>query len=372
MAAPAPRIPPGLRVALVHDWLNGMRGGEKVLEQVCALFPDAHLHTLIYDDARVSPAIRAMDVRPLRWRGEALLRRRYREMLPLLPRLAGMLPTQGYDLVIATSHCVAKAAPAPRRGLFAAYIFSPMRYVWDQFPAYLGRGFASDLALSLLRRPLQRWDRGSNDHIDTLAADSAFIAAKIERYWDRVPRVIHPSVDLDRFAPDGKPPADYFLVVSALVPYKRVDRAIRAARIARQPLVVVGDGPDRERLEALAGPDTHFTGWVDDAELAEFYRRARALLYPGVEDFGITALESLASCRPVLGLARGGLLETAPAPQCGRHVPDPSARALAALIGSHDDSEYDPARLRAQAERFSHATFRGQFAAWIAEEARLL
>lgn len=357
-----------LRVALVHDWLNGMRGGEKVLEQFCILFPDAEIFTLIHEPSRLSPLLRSMRThRPSAWWAKPLAKH-YRKALPLLPRAIRTLPTEDFDLVIASSHCVAKAAPPPRDGVMAAYIHAPMRYVWDRFRDYLGGGHLQDLALRLARGPMQRWDAGSNGGIDTLAANSRYVAEQLRRWWGREARVIMPPVDLDRFRPSGVPPGDYFLVVSALVPYKRVDRAIRAAKLARVPLVVVGDGPERTRLEAMAGDNARFVGWAPDAELPALYSNARALLYPGVEDFGITALEAQACGRPVIALRAGGALETVKAPVTGAFFDEPSARALAELLASHRDGEYDSAAIRAHAEGFSPLAFRASVLEWLRED----
>lgn len=359
----------GKRIALVHDWIVSMRGGERVLEQMCLLFPDADVHTLCYEPERASDIIRNMEVHELKWFGADLLRQHHRKALPILPALIGRMPTRDYDVVISTSHCVAKATPGPRRGLNASYVFSPMRYVWDHFRDYLGQGDVSDTALRLVREPLRRWDANSNSGIDTIAADSDHIARKIRKFWHREARTIYPSVNLELFRPNGLPPEDFFLVVSALVPYKKVGRAVRAANQAGARLIVVGDGPERDRLELLAGDTVEFTGWLSDEEIADLYARCRAFLYPGVEDFGITALEAQASGRPVLAYARGGATETVDAPATGRFFDVPHAGALAELMRDHDDRDYDSAAIRRHAERFSPLAFRREVFEWIAEEA---
>lgn len=361
-----------LRVALVHDWLNGMRGGERVLEQVCALFPGADVYTLLYEPSRVSPAIRAMRVIESAFARLPGARRHYRALLPLMPAFVGSLPTRDYDLVISTSHCVAKAAPPPARGLHLSYVFSPMRYVWDHYGDYLTGKWWKDAPLRLLRAPLQRWDARSCANVDAFAADSRHIAAKIERFWGRAAEPIHPPVNLDLFRPSGEPPEDFFLVVSALVPYKKVERAIRAAEHARQRLIIVGTGPEEARLRALAGPFVEFAGHVPDSELAGFYQKARALLFPGTEDFGITALEAQACGRPVLAYGVGGVTETVVEGVTGRFFTDPPAKSLARLLKEHDDAAYDPTVIRAHAERFSPEHFRQAFRGWVEKESRFL
>ncbi len=365
-------LPPGLRVALVHDWLNGMRGGERVLEHFCHLFPKADLFTLLYDPARMSPTIRAMNVIESSFAKLPGARKNYRYYLALMPHFVGRFPTAGYDLVISTSHCVAKGAPPPERGVHLSYVFSPMRYVWDHFEDYLSGTWWKDAGLRFVRGPMQRWDVRSCDGVNSFAADSAHIASKIRRFWDRQARPILPPVDLETFTPSKRKPGGHFLVVSALVPYKKIDRAIEAAGIAGVPLIVVGDGPERERLEASAPSNVEFVGRVpDDHDLAEYYRDARALLYPGIEDFGITALEAQACGRPVLGLRGGGLMETVEEGVTGEFFDEPSAESLASVLANHSDDAYDSAAIRSHAEFFSEAHFRAELVDWINEETKL-
>ncbi|MBI5153909.1 glycosyltransferase [Candidatus Poribacteria bacterium] len=363
----------GRRVALVHDWLNGMRGGEKVLEQVCQMFPGAHVFTLFLERGRLSPALRRMNLIESAWTTRfPSLRRHYRKLLPLLPAMIGALPTAEYDLVISTSHCVAKGAPPPAEGIHLSYVFTPMRYVWDHFEDYLSGKPLQDTALRLARPRLQEWDRMTARRIDAIAADSWHIADKIERFWNRKSRVIHPPVDLDFFTPMATPPPDRapFLVVAALVPYKHVRRAIEAARIAEKPLVIVGDGPERTRLEAGARPNVQFRGWVSDTDLRDAYRQCAALLYPGIEDFGITSLEAQACGRPVLAFRGGGAVETVAEGITGAFFDSPDAESLARLLTAFDSQAYDSEGIRAHAESFSPPRFRREVASWALGEIR--
>ncbi len=357
-------------MALVHDWLNGMRGGERVLEHFCALFPKADLYTLIYERDKVSPAIRAMNVKELTFGRLPGAKKHYRNLLPLLPLAIREAPTAKYDLVISTSHCVAKGAFPPARGKHLSYVFSPMRYVWDHFRDYKSGKWWKDAALHLARAPLQRWDVRSCGRVDAFAADSAHIADKIRRFWKREATAILPSVELDRFTPDYQPSDDYFLIVAAMVAYKKVDRAIKAANLTGQRLVVVGKGPEEERLRALAGPTVEFAGHVSDAELPRYYQRARALLYPATEDYGITALESQACGRPVIAFAKGGAMETVVNGKTGTFFHEPSVKALAHAMQEHNDDAFDPHSIRAHAEGFSPARFRQSLREWIEGEMR--
>jgi len=371
------------RVALVHDWLNGMRGGEKVFEVLCELFPRATVFTLFYERERVSDPIRRMRVVESPLAKIPGARRHYRSLLPLFPWAVTQFPTSDFDLVISTSHCVAKAARPPRRGLHLCYCFTPMRYIWDQFDDYFpsdnGAGSWSDVALNshwrtalnsgllrmkraamrALRPRLQRWDRQTADRVDVFYADSRNIARKIRRYYGRRATVLYPPADTDFFTPGDTPPGDDapYLVVSALVPYKRIDRAIRAANQLERPLIVVGDGPERRRLQSLAGRAVTFRGWIDDEALREAYRGCRALLYPGEEDFGITAVEAQACGRPVIALARGGALETVVDGKTGLFFGDPTPEALAEAMRAFEQTAFQPLACRRQSERFARKRF---------------
>lgn len=369
-----------MRVALVHDWLTGMRGGEKVLEELCILFPEAPLYTLVHVPGSVSPTIEAREIvtSPLsRMPGIA---RHYRRFLPLFPRLIESLDLSGFDLVVSTSSCVAKGARADPGATHVSYVHSPMRYVWDRYDDYFGPGRAglvTRAAMSFFREPLRRWDRESAARVDRFLANSAFVARRIRTFYDRDAEVVPPPVDAERFQPTGDPVGEEWLVVSAFAPYKRIDVALEAARIAGVRLAVVGKGPEEARLRALAGPNVRFLGWTSDEELARLYSQCRGFLFPGVEDFGITPLEAMACGRPVVALAEGGALETVvggvwegdaqgvDGGATGLLVREQSPKAFARAIL---EVERDPERLRAadcraRALEFDRPTFRRRLAA---------
>ena len=369
-----------MRVALVHDWLTGMRGGERVLEDVCTLFPDAPLWTLVHVPGSVSPRIEARRIRTSPLSRVPGIARSYRRFLPLFPKLVEAFDLRGADLVVSTSSCVAKGAVAPQGAVHVSYVFSPMRYVWDRHDDYFGpgrAGVATRLAMRVFRKSLQDWDRRSAARVDRLLADSAFVAERIRRFWARSAEVLHPPVDTERFRPTGDAVSDEWLVVSALAPYKRVELAIRAAQAAGVRLRIVGSGPEEARLRAQAGPGVAFAGQLPDEELARAYSRARGLLFPGVEDFGIVPLEAMACGRPVLAYAEGGALETVrgarwsgdpggcEAGGTGLFVREQTAEAFARAIREFDR---DPARFeagacRTRAEEFARPRFRAQLAA---------
>ncbi|RPI23303.1 MAG: glycosyltransferase family 4 protein, partial [Acidobacteria bacterium] len=282
-----------MRVAIIHDWLITMRGGEKCLESFCTLFPGADLYTLIYAPDRVSSLIKSMNVRGSLLNELPAIERIYRYCLPLFPTMIESFDLRGYDLILSSSHCVAKGI-FPHRALHISYVYAPMRYVWDMHDAYFDRAAVlARVGMSVWRRYLQRWDVAASGRVDYFLATSRNIAAKIHTLYGRQAAVIYPPVDLEKFYVGGLQ-EPYYLIVSALVPYKRIDIAIRAFNEVRLPLKIVGEGPLRSRLERSAGPNIEFLGWVDDARLAGLYGSCQALVFPGEEDFGIVPLEAQA------------------------------------------------------------------------------
>jgi len=375
----------GLRVALVHDWLTGMRGGEKVLECLAELFPQARLFTLLKTE-RMSPTIEALETTCSPAQRLPRLNRLYRHYLPLYPWAIGRLDLRGFDLVISSSHCVAKAAKADREALHISYIHTPMRYVWDLYPLYFGPGRHPLIRAVMppIAAWLRSWDRQTCRRADHLVCNSRHVAERINRHWDREATVIHAPVDCSRF--HSGPAGDYYLVVSALAPYKGVGLAVRAANSRGFKLVVAGDGQDRERLEKMAGPTVEFLGRVDDRYLPELYANCRAFIFPGEEDFGITPLEAMASGKPVIALGRGGALDSVvpvnpppggPLPSDSQPGSPPTGvffyeETPEALIGAVESFEaepglFDPEKSRIRAERFDRAVFKQRFSHFAAE-----
>jgi glycosyltransferase involved in cell wall biosynthesis len=353
----------GPRVALVHDWLTGMRGGERCLEVFCELFPDAPLFTLLHVPGSVSPPIERRRIVTSFVQRLPAASTRYRQYLPLFPAAVRGLSLAGHDLVISLSHCVAKSVRVPAGALHLCYCFTPMRYVWDLEADYArDAGWFTRLALRPLAAALRRWDRHT-DGVDEFAAISRHIAERIRRVYGRPSEVLHPPVDLARFRV-AEATDDYYLVVSALVPYKRVDLAVAAAGRLGRRLLVVGTGPEETRLRALAGPTVSFLGWRPDAEVAELYARCRAVLFPSVEDYGIVPLEAAAAGRPTIALARGGALETmvgldGPGPPTAVFFAEPTVAALAAAMRTFENTagRFDPRALRTHAAQFDRPRF---------------
>ena len=242
-----------VRVALVHDWLTGMRGGEKILEVVCELYPDATLFTLLHNEGAMSPTIENMEIRTSFVQNLPLKEEHYRRYLPLFPRAIGSLDFSGYDLIISTSHCVAKGAKPDANALHICYCFTPMRYVWEQYHEYFGKGRADPVtraAMAMVAPALRKWDVRTSNRVHYFVADSENVAKRIERYYARAADVIHGPVDTSIFSIQEQQ-LDYYLVVSALVPYKRVDLAIETFNRMDRRLVIIGSGPEERKLKAM-------------------------------------------------------------------------------------------------------------------------
>jgi glycosyltransferase involved in cell wall biosynthesis len=360
----------GLRVAVVHDWLTGMRGGEKVLEAILDIAPQADLFTLFHFAGTVSPTIESRRIVVSGLQPAATSVSDYRRLLPLFPRAVAEWDFGGYDLVVSSSHCVAKGVETG--GVpHVCYCHTPMRYVWDRFDDYFppSRPLLR-LAASVTAGFLREWDVRTSRGVDRFVANSAFVKERIRHCYGAEADVVHPFVE-DQYLrePLEDTRGDYHLVVSALVPYKKIEVAIDAAAIAGRRLVVVGSGPHREALEARARGSAEFAGFVPDSELARLVGRARSLLYPGVEDFGITALEAMACGTPVVARREGGALDSVVDGRTGIFFDGEDARAMAAAMLACEARSWDREALRAHAAGFSRDRFVRQFGAIASEVA---
>ena len=302
-----------LRVALVHDWLTGMRGGEKCLEVFCEIFPQADLYTLFHFPGSVSGIIERHPIKTTWIQGLPFLSQKYRHYLPLFPLAMEGLSLKGYDLVLSSSHCVAKNVRPQPPARHLSYVFTPMRYIWEQYAIYFGRnstaGRLPRTAMAAIAPLLRKWDVYTCRRVDHFLADSDHVRQRIWNYYHREAEVVPVPVDTRLFdlAPQTQ---DYYLMVTALVPYKRVDLAVNAFNRMGRPLVIVGTGPQRAELEKRSGNRIQWVGWASPEQLKKFYRECRALIFPGEEDAGITPVEAQASGRPVVAFGKGGALET--------------------------------------------------------------
>lgn len=359
-----------VKVALVHDWLTGRRGGEKILEILAELYPDAPIFTLIHLRGSQHPALEERDIRTSFIQRMPFLKKRYRSYLPLFPLAAELFDLQEFDFIISSSHCVAKGIIPRPDALHVSYIHSPMRYAWNQYFAYFHPkklGILSRRLIPPIIHRLRIWDTVSSHRVDYFAANSRTVAQRIKKYYGRTAEVIFPPVDAEFFHPGGET-GDYFLIVSALVPYKRVDVAIEAFRGRPEQLRVIGQGPDFKRLRRDAPGNVRFLGAVSDDELRVLYQGARALLLPGEEDFGITVLESQACGVPVIAWARGGATETILPDRTGILYPDPGAEGLRGALDKFLTMTFNNQEIRAHAERFARPVFKTRVSAYLQEK----
>jgi glycosyltransferase involved in cell wall biosynthesis len=357
------------RVALVHDWLTGLRGGEKVLEVLAEIFPRAVIHTLLHIPGSQPEAIENLEIRTAFIQRLPFVRKKYRSYLPLFPLAVELFDLQEFDLVVSSSHCVAKGAIPRPDALHVSYVHSPVRYAWNQYAAYFSSARLSPFGrwtIPPVIHYLRLWDVASSARVDHFAANSANVARRIEKYYRRPAEVVHPPVDTEFFTPDenGRK-EDYDLIVSALVPYKRLDLAVAAYNKLGRKLVVVGTGPESRRLRKAARSNIVFVDRVDDVELRRLYREARAFLLPGEEDFGIAVLEAQACGTPVVALGRGGALETVVPGQTGLLFNEASVAGLLRVLDKFDGFAFNKAAARSNAMKFSRQVFKEKMSGFL-------
>jgi glycosyltransferase involved in cell wall biosynthesis len=352
-----------MRAAIVHYWLLGMRGGEALVEALCRILPSADIFTLFYDPAKVSETIRAHKVTPSYLNP---LRRYYRRLLPWMPSALESFDLRRYDLVISSESGPAKGVLVPSAARHICYCHTPMRYLWELYPAYLNDWNRSRIKRMVMRPvagKLRLWDYASSARVDRFIANSRNVQRRIWRTYRRESEVVYPPVAVETFF--HRPAEEYFLTVAELVAYKQLDYAVRLFARTGRKLRIVGDGPEYRNLKRQAGRTVEFCGRVSAAELPELYARSRALIVPGEEDFGIAIVEALASGKAVIGLARGGLLEIVPAerPYTKLTYHNATEEDLETTLAWFEANEHDisPRRLQARAKDFSEAHFRAKF-----------
>ena len=355
----------GLKVALVHDWLTGMRGGEKCLEVLCELFPEADLYTLLHQKGKLSQNIESRSIRTSFVQHLPFGLKKYRHYLPLFPLAIEQFDLSAYDLIVSSSHCVAKGVRRNNSTYHISYVHTPMRYVWDQFNTYFRQPRTSwpvRIGAELMRPYLQRWDRNTAKRVDTFLCNSNNIRKKILEYYGRESQVIYPPVDLSLFKP-GDTKADFYLMVGAFAPNKRVDLAVHAFNQLKLPLKISGSGQDEEYCRSIAGETIEFLGTLSNEKLLELYQQARALVFPGEDDFGITPLEAQACGTPVIAFAAGGVLETV-TDQTGLFFKEQKVEALvkAVEIMERKWEVFVPEKFQEQLSRFGRGHFKEQMA----------
>jgi glycosyltransferase involved in cell wall biosynthesis len=350
-----------VKVAFVHDWLVSWRGGEKVLDALISLYPDAPVYTLFYDQAAMPASITSRKV--IRPQLMQPVRRLRKLALPVLPNIIESFDFSGYDLVISTSSCVAKGIRTQGKTKHLCYLHSPMRYIWDQQEEYI-EGVAhipgAAWAIRAMTPRLRRWDVSSAQRVDRFVVNSTFVGERCRDFYNRGSVVIHPPIETDRFRPAAKPTAPgerYLLAAGALVSYKRFDLAVQAARLLGRKLTIAGSGPMESQLRKMAGPEVTFEIGPSDARFTELLTRADALLFPGVEDFGMVAVEAMAAGTPVIAFARGGARDFIEEGRTGMFFHEGSADSLADAVRRFDKSSFDTGTLNAYAQGYCGQNF---------------
>lgn len=362
----------GVRLALVHDWLNQMGGAENVLEELVDLFPGAPVYTSMYDPARMPDAYRGWDIRTTFMQRLPGYSSHHQAYLPVYPLAFGRMDLSGYDLVLSNKsgfcHGV-RTRNGSRKALHVCYCLTPTRFLWlyEQYREREQIGGLVNAGLQPLLALLRRWDWAAAQRVDHFVAISTAVQERIRAIYGRESVVIHPPVDTDRYTPDpAVPVGDYYLIVSRLIPYKRIDLAVAAFRhLPQEKLLIVGDGRDRAALQAAATPNVTFLGRQSAEKLRELMRGCRVFLFPGLEDFGIAPVEAMAAGRPVVAFGGGGALDTVLPGVTGEHFAEQSVESLLAVLQRFDPAAYDPAACRAQAERFGRDVFREKLVKFV-------
>jgi len=366
-----------MKIAIVHDWLTGMRGGEYCLEVFCELFPDATIFTLLHKKGSVSKRIEAMKIKTSFIQKLPCSLKRYRNYLPLFAKAIESFDLSRFDLVLSSSHCVAKGVRLPKEALHICYCHTPMRYAWLFFDEYFGNmSFFKKMLISRVTRNLKAWDIKSNETVDFFIANSDNVRDRIKRFYKRDADTIYPPVSTGVFELSQKSDG-FYLIISALVPYKRIDIAIRAFNENRKRLLVVGTGNCDKELRKIAKENIEFLGWASDEDLLKYYQRCKALIFPGEEDFGIVPLEAQACGKPVIAYAKGGALETIiPIDKSGSsnptgvffydHTPEALIEAVEYFEGNEE--KLNPSAIREHSLRFDREIFKEKIKKYIEDK----
>ena len=354
-----------MNIALVHEFLVTWGGSDLVARTFCEIFPGAPLYTALLDEKVMRPYFPGIDIRTSFLQKVPFALKKHRLAMPFFPLAFEGFDLSGYDVVLSSHHMSAKGVITPADTCHISFVHTPMRYAWDFYHEYMGEfGRFQRPLMRLLFHYLRMWDYASAARVDYFVANSHNVARRIMKHYRRESAVIHSPVEAHKFKATDSP-KDYYLVVSRLVPYKRVDIAVEAFSRIGEKLVVAGTGPELDRLKAMAGKNVEFAGFVPDEQLADLYSGCRAFLFPGYEDFGITPLEAQASGRPVIAYGAGGALETIEDGATGCFFPEQKADSLAEAVKNFDWGKCDQAAVRAHALKFDIEEFKKKILVFV-------
>jgi len=358
-----------MRVALVHDYLNQYGGAERVLEAFCQIFPKAPIYTLLYDQKRTGYAFKGRTIYTSFMQKVPLVKSHHRPFLMLMPLAIEQFDLSDYDLVLSDSASYAKGVITPPETLHICYCHTPIRYAWDDSQKYIDEfGYSNPIKkiIPFFMNYIRVWDEQAAQRVDKFIANSNFVAKRIEKYYQRQAQVINPPVKADLFYLADKPDK-YFLMVGRFLPYKRFDLTIKAFNQLGWPLKIIGHGPEMKKLQALAKSNIEFLGLVSDQKLKEYYAYCQALIFPQEEDFGITALEAMASGRPVIAFESGGALEIIQPGITGLFFKEQKAESLIETLTKFNPSDFNPKAIREIAMRFDQEEFKKKIKSFIDE-----
>ncbi|OGC87694.1 MAG: glycosyl transferase [candidate division Zixibacteria bacterium RBG_16_48_11] len=370
-----------MRIALVHDWLTGMRGGEKCLEALCQIYPQAEIYTLLHNPGSVSREIESKKIHNSFIQNLPWASKKYQYYLPLFPTAIEQFNLTDFDLVISSSHCVAKGVLTRPETCHICYCYTPMRYAWEMYYTYFNsknRGWLFRHLIPFIMNYLRSWDESSSRRVDNFVAISQHVQKRIKKHYRRESEVIYPPVAVESYELSQKS-GDYYLIVSALVPYKRVDLAVEAFNRLGERLLVVGEGPEKKRLQKIAGKKVEFISWQSFENLKNCYYNCKALIFPGEEDFGIVPVEAQACGKPVIAYGRGGVLETVVGfypeedekpnrERSGVFFKEQTVESLIQAVKLFEKTEFDPHTIRKNTLKFEAKIFKDKMKTFIAEK----
>lgn len=348
-----------MKIAIIHDWINGWRGGEKCLEMFLDLYPNADVYTLFYQPEKINHRLKNFHIISSVLNKIKLFQNKYRYLLPLYPWAIQKFKLDQYDLILSSSHCVAKSILKPKKSIHICYCYTPMRYLWGFHDEYFGKySKISRIMIKCVFLYLKRFDLKTNENVNQFIAISNYIQKRIENIYHKQSEVIYPPVDTVYFNLNLSEKSDYYLVVSALVPYKKIDMVVDTFNKNKKKLIIVGSGPEYENLRNISYSNIKYLGWVDDERLRSLYQKAKGLIFPTIEDFGIVPLEAQACGTPVIAYAEGGALETVIHMKTGLFFENQDEICLNQAIDKFEKIEWDYNSCRENALKYSKDKFK--------------